>query len=195
MEEFKQYLKEIIQPVYLAYLAECQGGGLPIAINTDKFIRVLSQHSGIPITPFTEFPIDMPDLLGMYVMFLDDNDQEYVEIYINSDNNRCWRRFVAIKEVSHLILDQKRTVDVSALARCLIEAEFHRNDEDLDLFVRDVSGILAAIEIMMPDHLKDWAKHQINSLGKSSKDISSMLVMPQKYVDHRLSEWGIIPAE
>tara|TARA_B110000196_G_scaffold34593_1_gene26087 strand:- start:276 stop:863 length:588 start_codon:yes stop_codon:yes gene_type:complete len=195
MEEFKQYLKDVIQPVYSAFLAECQGDRLPIAINTDKFISVLSNHTGIPITPLILLPSAMPDLLGMYVMFSDDDGNKSVEVYINGENNRCWKRFIAIKEVSHLILDQETTVDFTALAASLIDAEFHRNDEHVDLFIRDVSGVLAAIEIMMPEHLKAWAANQVNILGKGSKELSSMLIMPQRYVDHRLNEWGIIPAE
>lgn len=189
-------IKSAAQSMRLEYLNECSGAGVPVALNTNKFIRVVSEKLNITIETKVVSGSKIPDLLGLMYLSRPQNGSPKATILISDHNNECWKRFIAIKEVSHLFIDQKQTADMSKLARSLVESSFmslsNMSDEQRTFFEREVSGVIAAIEILIPDSLEQWAKHAYHVSKLSTRQIACQLKVPQKYVDHRLVEWGII---
>lgn len=120
------------------------------------------------------------------------NDAPVALIFISGANNQCWLRFTLIKEVAHLVLEQKDLLSstrVSHLVEAVVKSSAFSKENIL--VNREDAGVKAAVEIFMPESLKDWAFNQINVRNNGPLQIAQHLMIPQKFVEQRLLEWGL----
>lgn len=118
-------------------------------------------------------------------------------------NNECWRRFTVIKEASHLFLEGdfllEGTTNVAQLAKVLTDLKDaslnpqESNSSDEKVYSRDYMGVYAAMELLLPESaIRTWMTHEVNVRKQNSYQVASALKLPQKFVELRMVEWGLI---
>jgi len=167
------------------FMQEHYGAKIPWAVNVQKFGRVVSEKTGWQVVSRV---LPIPDSLRGALIRMPDHQ---ALILINDKNNECWKRFTFLKEVSHLFLEDEGQfiTDTEQLASSLVDMEMDSDGYSL----REAAGILAAIEIGIPEAIKSAIFHAINVDGLTPYQIAYRLKMPQKYVEYRLRQWGIMP--
>ena len=161
-------------------------GGIrnPVRLNTAKFSKFVSEDLGINITEQFLPEDEMPDLLGLYAK---DNKGDVI-ILISEGNNHCWRRFVFIKELCLAFLEETPCTDVEGLASSLIYKDIKQQNGN---YAREVSGVIAAIEILIPEQLQGYLAHETNVKRVDSTTLAERLMVPQRFLDFRLRTWGL----
>jgi len=173
------------------YLASCTGSRQPVAINTKKFATVVEEETGYGVESLVIN--DMEHLRGMIVRF----PQKKAIIFVSDHNNDCWRRFTFIKEISHLFIETTPECfnsDAYEQAKALVD-QFQTPDDvspaSEKLLHAEVSGIVAAMEIMIPDELIPYVAHLSNVDKMLPYAIASRLKVPQKYLEYKMRQHGI----
>jgi hypothetical protein len=158
--------KSLARDLRAKFYEHTQGLRHPIALNTEKFARCVSEEFGIKIEA------RLSSELGNHLrgLLLRESKTESI-ILIADSNNECWRRFVFVKEICHLFLDDEEDYCVEAedLAIALLSDE----DSDSPQYASELAAAYAAIE------------------GKTPYQIAFQLKTPRKYVEFRMREWGI----
>lgn len=78
--------------------------------------------------------------------------------------------------------------------------EFDRKDvadliseyiDDDKLYQSELNGVVAAVELLLPENpYKTWMTNQLRD-GVSSYQIAKRLMIPQNYIEYRMSVWGL----
>ena len=119
----------------------------------------------------------------------------------DEENNECWRRFTVVKEAAHLLVEADELgnyTDVTRLANVLantasLDQYESLSDEGRELLLRDYSGIEVAIQLFMPESThKEWMTRQVHVEGKKPIDLAITLKLPQKFVEARMREFGLL---
>lgn len=160
------------------------GARMPLKFSTEKFSRFIEKERGISIDRVFLPPEEMDHLLGLYAKQRNGD----VFILVSEENNECWRRFVFMKELCHVFLDEEDCKDVDGLAQALIYKGMRIDNEN---YAKEVSGVIAAIELLIPEHLQAYFGHEIYVKKTDSKTLASRLKVPQKFMDWRLQNWGM----
>lgn len=167
-----------------AFFLEESPGRIPLTVNVGKLQRIISERTGVKI--ICEQSPKMIELRGMMVR-LENGD---ALVLISDRNNECWKRFTIIKEISHLFLtpsEEDFNTDVYEQAKCLVDIK----NGDEKLLNKEVSGIIAAIELLIPEGIKSTIAHMAQVEKKSLYQISSALMVPQKFMEYRMEQWGV----
>jgi len=165
------------------FLEECSGR-IPLKVNIGKLERVISEKTGVTIERH-QSP-KMTELRGMMVRRENDN----ALVLISDKNTECWKRFTFIKEISHLFLNPSEddfNTDTYEQAKCLVDIV----NGDQELYKKEVSGIVAAMELLIPEGNKDTIAHMAQVEKKSLYQIASTFMVPQKFMEYRMEKWGI----
>lgn len=162
------------------FLASRNYGTLPVAINTEAFEKTVAKETGYTIESAI-VPMD-EHLRGMLI-----RKNKHARILISDQNNFCWKRFTFVKELSHLFLDNPSdfTANAEELARCFGDRELGGNG----LYECETRGIIAAVEIMIPEEFKTRILHDFNVQKKTPYAIAHELRVPQKYIEWRIQQW------
>jgi len=177
--------KQLARELRATFYENCYGLRQPIAINTEKFAKYVSEKYGIDIT--SRFSSE----LGAHLKGLLIRESKHKAIILIADsNNECWRRFVFVKEICHLFLDGEAdySIDAENIATALL-SEPGAAPEQYD---SELAAAYAALEIMIPDHLKEWMAHEANVLKQTPFQVAFKLKVPRRYVEYRMREWGEI---
>lgn len=135
----------------------------------------------------SEIPKDLDPQLGV----------GFIAISDSVENNECWKRFTIIKEASHLYWEQealKSKTDVEHLARAVVDMGILEEPEgkNSDLFFRDHFGILAAMELLLPEQIfRPLFERKIIVEKKSAYSVAYELKVPKKFVEIRMAQWDI----
>lgn len=121
-------------------------------------------------------------------------------VLLNSKENQCWRRFTVIKEASHFLFESSfldAPTDIKSLAKAVVEMPSLTSSGSIDehqaeLFLRDYTGIAAAIELLMPESIRPNLAHSVNVKSQSAYQIAKNLMLPEKFVELRLRQWELI---
>lgn len=184
MVEIKNKSSEIARSMRAIYYENCEGIKQPIAINTQKLANSIGENLGYTITSHTTTALGEHVLAMIYRI---ENKNEAVVLVADS-SNECWKRFTYIKEVCQLFIDDKR--DNPAEATEIVETLLNQ-DIDGKYYQSEVLAAFTAINIMIPDYLETWMKHQVNVERKTSFQVAAQLKAPRKYVEFRMREWEI----
>lgn len=170
--------------------------------STDDFSTYIANEYGFDLT--IEKVGDVTALRGIV---LAKKEEKKVVVLLSKNNNRCWSRFTLIKEICHFFLVDKTNIaktNISEVAESLMthvayipnflpKESTEKIEELLNLVnplgAEEAAAILAAIEIMIPEVNKTMIKDRINR-GYKLSEISSILVVPNLILEHRLQEWG-----
>lgn len=108
------------------------------------------------------------------------------EIHVSSELNTCWTRFVAAKELAHLLLDPIDgagfTQDPAALVDWLVNDQWANAAE----MHSERLAVLAAIEMLIPHHCHHMLESMVRG-GSNSLAIATHFMVPEKMVDRRLN--------
>jgi hypothetical protein len=114
-----------------------------------------------------------------------------VGIYFDADLSEDWRRYVATKEMCHLILSDSDyfTQDPVTLIELLVYEETTPLDgaAPLDL-VSDSMTKLAAVELLFPHEYRDAAKAKLADGSKSIFGLAQDFQIPSHVIGFALSE-------
>lgn len=173
------------------FLGENYGGRVPVAISTDKFARFIGKETGYTIE--SVIVPDMVDLRGMLLRY----SAKKAVILISDHNNECWRRFTYIKELSHLFLEKNPddfNADALEQAKALVDIVQGLNDppeEQKKLYISEITGIIAAMEIMIPEELLGYIAHLSNVDKMRPYAIAAKFKVPQKFIEHQMDKNNI----
>lgn len=215
MELLLEKTRKVFEQVYL----DCQYVP-PVKVNTAKFLKAIGEISGFKIAAIELPAEDMPHLRGMLLPFLGrESCEKYLQskphladhfkygsmdaensaiILTSSANNQCWARFTVIKEACHLYSEDTTELaensDVYTTARVLVDLPCVESScaGDKERFAREIIGIIAAIEIFMPERIKEWMAREVNVEKNTPYQIAKKLMIPERFVEYRLREWGLI---
>lgn len=169
------------------FYLHCFGGSQPTVLNTTKFAKYIGEEYGVKIT--SEVSVELgTHLRGMLL-----RKPGEATILIADSNNECWRRFVYVKEICHIFIDDEHefTEDAERLAIDLVREGGEDHQPSL-AYRSELIAAYAAIDIMIPPHLKHWMAHKANVEGQTPYQIAFALKVPKKYVEYRIREWGSI---
>lgn len=175
--------KELARDLRAKLYQHLYGSRLPVALNTDKFARYVGAETGVQIEKALSSELG-EHLLGM--LYRKSNSEAVV--LISDKNNECWRRFVFVKEIAHFFLDDEARYsnDAESIAIALLSDSGVAKLQ----YESEIAATVAAIEIMIPDHLNEWVAHEANVKQKTPFQIAFGLKAPRKYVEYRMREWG-----
>ncbi len=126
-------------------------------------------------------------------------------VLLSDANNPCWQRFTVIKEASHLYWESDnllKSTDIGHLAKAVVDWKVSDDSDkslaldpdNVELFVRDHFGILAALELLLPESsLRSWMEHEVNVKRLTTYQLAYTLKLPQRFVSIRMEQWGIEP--
>ncbi|MDQ1298625.1 MAG: Peptidase protein, partial [Campylobacterota bacterium] len=161
-------------------------------VSETEELRILDKETGTPNlldlvikkSPIKEINIYSVDwrqhaLFGRLLRY-----EKNAVIDINKDQNNCWRRYIATKELSHLIIDRSRE-HFTGNAEKLVEYLLGTSDVQLDASL-DSEHLAArfAAEILMPYKYN----YMLEDKSLSTYDIAEMFKMPRKIIDVMRSE-------
>lgn len=211
MDDIRKKAQEVRAEIY----KDCD---YPPAVqsNVSKILKAISTLSGFQIATIIVPKEDMPKIKGMILPFPDGNDfAAYCEkhphlkqhlkfehnggsaaiILVSSENNPCWERFTIVKEASHLYFEGSDLISypVRDLARALTATPSldEQSEEDRVILERETTGIIAAIELLLPCGTKEWMEHKVNVEKYSSYQVAVHLKLPEKFVLNRMRQWGL----
>ena len=114
-------------------------------------------------------------------------------IYIDSELNSAWTRYVFAKEVSHHLLDDDEfhTLDPVAIAESIVMDEstfnetngFARADVQSEFLTK-----FAAIELLFPQEFRENCKEEVKS-GKSMYQVSEYFDIPEHLIEFALTDY------
>ena len=186
LQTIKQKGYELAREMRAVFYRADENVGLrrPLAINTQKFANAIGKHLGYEIESRTTAE------LGEHIlaMLLRKEEPKKAIVLIADSNNECWRRFVYIKEICHLFIDEARPdkADVESVVLALLE-----RDEESELYESELLAAFAAIEIMIPEDLQNTIAHWANVEHETAYQIAFKLKAPKKFVEMRMREWSI----
>ncbi|WP_135080192.1 hypothetical protein [Terasakiella sp. SH-1] len=150
----------------------------------------VSENSPVP-------PHQVKGVRGMYERVLRGETQKTIaKIHINANQNICWRRFTACKELMHILLDdaQSRITDAKELTSLALglSAEFSRLifDEDLHRALNNEElAEMAAVEVLFPLYYRH-AFVCYRGAGTEIPDdvIAQLFRIPERYVSRVLNK-------
>jgi len=153
---------------------------------TDKVIEYYEKDGKKITIRFYDTDAQDDELDGMYTRYNYSDGTILFDIDIRSNLNRCWRRFIATKELSHTLLDRDSssfTTNVLELSEMLVkQAPNITNHEDIH---SEYLAMFFAVELLLPYNIND----KILDSSKNSYQIASMLSVPEKMVDMVRSDW------
>lgn len=132
-----------------------------------------------------------------------ENGQFHADIFIASKLNYCWRRFVGVKEMCHLIID---TYDASVDYSCagdpqtlnnmigeLISVNLDASTKYSEQYVSEMLAIHCAIEIMFPISHRIAAAKKIaeNDPNTNIMSLANEYRMPKHYVEMSLRPFSM----
>jgi len=173
------------------YLESCTGSRQPVAINTEKFAKVVEKETGYSVESI--IINDMEHLRGMIVRF----PEKKAIVFVSDHNNDCWRRFTFIKEISHLFIETTPECfnsDAYEQAKALVDqyqTQDDVSDESRKLLRAEVIGLVAAMEIMIPNELIPYIAHLSNVEKMLPYAIASRLRAPQKFLEFKMRQHDI----
>lgn len=125
-------------------------------------------------------------LRGMYV-----REGEQVSVYIDEALPESWRRYVAVKELCHLILgdEEYMTQDPVALIELMIFEETAPKDGNAPLdLVSDMWARRAAHEFLFPMECRASAKAKIDDGSETYLAIARQFNVPQHLIEECLRQ-------
>ena len=161
-------------------------------VSETKELRILDKDTGSqnlldlviiksPMEKITIYSVDWRQhaLFGRLLRY-----QKEAIIDINKEQNNCWRRYIATKELSHLIIDRKQE-HFTENAEKLVEYLLGSSDVQLDASL-DSEHLAArfAAEILMPYKFN----YMLVDKKNSTYDIAEMFKIPRKIIDVMRSE-------
>jgi hypothetical protein len=107
------------------------------------------------------------------------------EIHVSGDQNICWQRFVACKELAHLLLDREDhghfTSDPELLVERLVGDKWHQSAD----MASERLAPYGAIEMLIPECCHTTL-HAMKAAGKSHLEIATHFRVPERMIDRRL---------
>lgn len=166
------------------FYPHCFGNRQPTVLNTTKFAKYIGEEYGVKITAVLSAELGT-HLRGMLL-----RKPSEATILVADSNNECWRRFVYVKEICHIFIDDEDefTEDAEGLAIDLVH-EGGENHQPSLAYRSELIATYAAIDIMIPPHLEQWMAHKANVEGQTPYQIAFALKVPKKYVEHRIRAW------
>jgi len=165
----------IVRDVFTSFTPTC-GTSMPVKV--DELRPIIEAKSGIPIT-LSALKWQARQLKGRLLRYAD-----HAEIEVSHSLNLCWTRFVACKEMAHLLLDRDQsqyTQNPGALIDRLIQDPW-ANDKDI---TSERAAVLAAMELLMPWCCRGQMEAMVKS-GASHLQIATHFMVPERMVDRRL---------
>lgn len=135
-----------------------------------------------------------------------DRYENYADIVVSSKLNYCWRRFVSVKEMCHLIIDtEDGLVDYSTAADSKEKLQKLINDliapsgagansasdPCSDQWVSDTLAQFCAAELMFPIADRDIAHGLVNEGKETILSLATSYRVPARYVEMSLSPLGM----
>ena len=111
---------------------------------------------------------------------------DHAQVRVNSGINSCWTRFVAAKELAHLLLDTSAnhfTTDVEGLLDRLMNNQWS-TEKDME---SERLAVIGAIELLIPQ----CCHAQLASMEAAETkhlEIARHFMVPEKMIDKRLSD-------
>jgi Zn-dependent peptidase ImmA (M78 family) len=128
-------------------------------------------------------------ILGRFHRYADE-----AEVWISNNLNTCWSRYIAAKELSHLLVDKSTdamTTNVNRTLDWVLKMDMNTNIHDS----LDSEHIAAqfAIELLVPYHL---SKEFLDDDGMSSYEIAAHFSVPERIIDAiRLPKYAMMREE
>lgn len=151
----------------------------PVKVTDVK--RYITDRLGIEVEVFDKGSWQAKQIMGRLYRY-EKGGRKWAKIIVSDSLNLCWGRFVACKELAHLIIDNSEndlTSDPIALIRNLVENPFVNIATDIH---SEKLAVLAATELLIP-----WARrneiYAMAAASKSNYEIATELKVPEKVVE------------
>lgn len=185
----KQEVEEIARNMRAIFLeGSIISGRMPVILNTEKFGRLISEKLEIKIEDFIVSDPEMGKHLRGLCLKKENGD---AVVLISGENNPCWHRFVFIKEVCHVYMTDMQCGDPEELFDSIV-----CGDRSNGLYDSECNAVAVATAIFLPEDNKANIMHLYNVVHANCDDkenkIASHYQIPEKYVNRRLREWGVV---
>ena len=160
--------------------------GDSIPLPQDNLQYAIEQTYGVKIEVVT-VPLGFSLLRGLFEKY-----PQKSKIYIDSELNSTWTRYVFAKEACHHLLDGEEfhTEDPTAVIEEIVLDESGINGADdpgLDV-QSEILTKFAAIELLFPLEFRDSCKAEVNAEKKSTYEIAAHFDIPEHLVQFSLSD-------
>jgi Zn-dependent peptidase ImmA (M78 family) len=186
-EQITKIVKEIHSKISIDY-----SNFIPLKV-ISKTNNDLKTHIAQYVETNTGYKIDISiedldflnqNVYGIYKKFKVNLNTYRVKILLNNNRgNSCWERFVATKELSHILLDDNNntwTNDILTLISELLDDEtpFLKSEIAPDVQT-EYTSIIFAMELLVPFEYNNV----LLDTTKTSKEIASVFMIPEKFID------------
>lgn len=151
----------------------------------EEFQRVVGQMYGLKIEKF-QVPFEATFLRGMLERYGD-----RAVIYVRKNQDEDWKRFVSIKELCHLVIDEPEDWSISgaSIIRKLISEYKIDKGKPADRVIQsEVFAEIAAIELLYPHEGRAVDISNLESSATTIAKIASYYDIPEAIVERALSE-------
>ena len=125
---------------------------------------------------------------GIYLNFSVNSDTNRIKILINTNRgNRCWERYVAAKELSHVLMgeDEKtHTKDIVVLISDLLSEVDFVKSKIKDIIETEYLSLILALELLVPY----CYNHLLIDDSLTSLEIANIFQVPEKIIDFMKKE-------
>jgi Zn-dependent peptidase ImmA (M78 family) len=116
-------------------------------------------------------------VLGRFQRYPDSNS---AIVYFSKNLNTCWSRYIAAKEMSHVILDrtnESMITNISTIVDWMLNGlEAGSNDA----LISESAAAQFAAELLVP---YDHSQHLLKDASKSSYEIAAIFSVPERIID------------
>lgn len=157
-----------------------------IPISIDDLKVAIQEQYGTKIS-MTLVPLNSELLRGMIEIY-----QDHAKIFIDAELNSAWTRYVAVKEMAHVMVinAENCTADPTALIEYCVQAGLLSEDNGehpKDILTEEVTKYIA-IELLFPLELRAAAKQRIRDGADTLFTTAEWLLIPENLVEHALSD-------
>ncbi|TBZ94474.1 hypothetical protein [Rhizobium leguminosarum] len=173
-----------VQQVHQEYRAYVIGG-VPVLLSVEDLYRVVSQMYGLTINK-TQVIFD-----GEFVRGLVERYPERVEVRVRSSQAVVWKRFTAVKELCHVIIDEKEdwsTDGVETIRDLLVEYFMTDGEEAAKVSQSEMLAEIAAIELLYPFEYRDGDLKKLAAQHTTIAKIADQHGIPGVMVGRALEE-------
>ena len=170
-----------IQEEIRAYCLAHDRPDLPV----EEFQRIISQMYQIKIEKF-QVPFEATFIRGLLERY-----DDHAKIYVRKNQEEDWKRFVAVKELCHLVIDEKEdwsTSGVSIVRKLISEYKIDKDKPAARAIQSEIFAEIAAIELLYPFSERRRDAILLENGEMTNAKIASYYKIPEAIVDRALSE-------